>query len=134
MCEHSLPLVISERDPLCRHLEVDDGGRWWGVHGERQRGRLLHRLMSRQRLQRHRAQVPHVTRCTVTQTHTQNKGKVHHKMKIKVIVTTSPSFSPYTGPDPLLCCQTVLVTMCLLPLPSSLYILYSTNYYLEPEP
>lgn len=73
VCEHSLPLVVSERDPLRRHLEVNHGGRWRGVLGERQRGRLLNRLVSRQRLQLHRAQVPHVTRYTV-----------HHKTKTKV--------------------------------------------------
>lgn len=69
VCEHSLPLVVGEGDPLCRHFKVDDGGRRRGVHGERQGGRLLNRLISRQRLQRHRAQVPHVTRCSVAQAH-----------------------------------------------------------------
>lgn len=71
MYEHSLPLVVSERDPLSRHFEVDDSGRRRGVHGESLCGRLLHRLMSCQRLQRHRPQVPHITRCN---THTHNKG------------------------------------------------------------
>lgn len=86
MCEHSLSLVVSERDPLCRNLEVDDGGRRRGVHGECQRGRLLNRLMSRQRLQLHRAQVPHVTRYKSNmKEHTKNRT-VQPKLKIKLII------------------------------------------------
>lgn len=70
ICEHSLPLVVSERDPLCRHFKMDDSGCWRRVLGERKGGRLLNRLLSRQRLQLHRAQVPHVTCCSNTNRHT----------------------------------------------------------------
>lgn len=71
--KHLLPLVVSERDALRRHFEVDHGGRRGRGHGDGMCGGLLYCLVTRQRLQRHRTQVPHVTRCTVsTNTHTQS--------------------------------------------------------------
>lgn len=70
--KHLLPLVVSERDALRRHLEVDHSGRRGRVHGDGLRGGLLNRLVTRQRLQRHRTQVPHVTRCTGPQTRHQS--------------------------------------------------------------
>lgn len=63
MHRHSLPLVVGERDSLSRHLEVDDGGGRRRVHGECERGGLLDRLVPRQRLQLHRAQIPDITGC-----------------------------------------------------------------------
>lgn len=68
-CKHSLPLVVSECDPLCWHFEVDNGGLLRGVHGECYRRGLLNCLMSSQWLQCHRAQIPHVTCCTIAQTY-----------------------------------------------------------------
>lgn len=68
-CKHSLPLVVGECDPLCWNFEVDNSGLLRGVRGERYRCGLLNCLMSCQWLQCHRAQIPHVTCCTVAQTH-----------------------------------------------------------------
>lgn len=79
--EHLLPLVVGERDALRRHFEVDHGGRRGRSRGDGLRGGLLNRLVTRQRLQRNRTQVPHVTRCTgpqTTQSHSHTVTQSHN--------------------------------------------------------
>lgn len=80
--KHLLSLVVSERDALRRHFEVDHGGGRWRVHGDGLRGGLLNRLVTRQRLQRHRTKVPHITRCTGA-TNTQTVWLTDHAAEDK---------------------------------------------------
>lgn len=68
-CEHLLPLVVSKRDPLCRHFKMDNSRCRRGVHGKCQRRGFLNCLMSCQWLQRNRTQVPHITCYTTAETH-----------------------------------------------------------------
>lgn len=117
MCDHSLPLVVGERDALRRHFEVDDGGGRRRIHGQRHRGRLLDRLVSRQRLQRHRAQVPHVTRYTNnTQAHkikeleSLSTNFIHWNTTQALCVLIMTEYTAYTS-------QTNVCGVCVVPAP-----------------